>query len=238
MMHCFYFLRRKPEIDRQAVRRRFGLLALGFLICTSGACAVADSSCSGRDGVCHPDLSFLLYTQSTAATVAASAPPCEDQGFCYMYSATNAATGWSGSAVGGIPGADAKCLAEVPGGLPAGSQYRAMLMAAGVRTQSLDWTLQPSMEYRLQDGTTVVGVTNSAAVLDFPLTNAFGAFFNMWTGFTRTNATTWTPGNDCVAWTAITLGSSGARNNTATNFIENDPNRPCGSAAGLYCVQQ
>lgn len=217
------------------------LCQFGLALCVilfGGACQTANFECDQRDGICHPDLSFLLYATAANVTSFAASPPCEGQGFCYMYTAVNGGPGWSGSAVGGIPGADSGCQAEIPGGLPTSSQYKAMLMAGGVREQNLDWTLHPSMEYRLQDGTTVVGTTNTAAVLDFPLTNAFAAFFNIWTGFTRTNATTWTAGNDCGGWTAAALGAAGARNDTSANFVQNDPNRPCGSAAALYCVQQ
>ena len=55
--------------------------------------------------------------------------------------------------------------------------------ATGGAGENINWVLTPSTEYFRTDGTTEIGVTTSAGIFSFPLSNAITASGVAWTGF-------------------------------------------------------
>ena len=171
---------------------------------------------------------------SVPLRAAATAGPCLNQGFCYMYVSGAGVNG----AYGGVTGADASCQASFPGGISGvASDYRALVMAT-TRNQSTGWVLYPDMPYHRPDGL-VMNTTNSSSLLTFPMPQPLiGAFANVWTGVTIVSPTSWTVGVNCGDWANSGLtGVSGVANNLTSAFIEGAP-QACSGGFVLYCVQR
>ncbi len=231
-------------MGRFAAPTRFaGLLPVVLLLTT--AC-LDGQECSSTDISCN-ELSLavlggLVQTQSESAS---ASPESGSDGsgsggngipaFRHIYLIITPKDG----NLGGITGADAACLADNPG---LSGTFRAMIVDGAARIASvtanagdgqMDWVLQANTEYRRQDGTTVVGTTNSAALFTFPLDNAFGSG-PAWTGLD----TDWTAHPDnCTNWGVTTgNGSSGNSGQVSQQAIrQNSPG--CSSLRSLICVE-
>lgn len=225
----------KPKIFVLSILSGFmTLMPLSVMIFS---CQNVNSDCIVYDGTCSPLLTIVLFENMN--TDSNSDSVCNNQGFCYIYSADNLGVGWSPSALGGVSGADAKCAAEKPVVLPGNStDYKALIMATGgVRNQNSNWVLFANTQYRKQDNS-ILGTSNSSALLKFPLTSNLGSLFSINTGITFTSATSWTiTGDNCLNWTGLgTNPVQGRRNLLTSAFIDNGT-QACGSGAALYCVQ-
>ena len=201
---------------------------------------------------------YTVYAQdgtSKAYTVNVIATSCTSAAFCYVYTFGSSPPGgganygsFAGASGDGISGIDSDCATNAVGaGLPA-SNYRALLMTTGgttIRNQTTNWVLKPNKEYRRQNGTTVIGVTNSSSVFSVfsgSLTNSFvGAFTNVFTGISVTSDTVWTPNaNNCSNWTsAAAVAAQGANGNSANIFsIDSGTSQTCNTGVAVYCVEQ
>ncbi len=163
-----------------------------------------------------------------------------------------------GTAASAVQGADAKCAADLQ--CPAGFACKAMLGAAldhgpartacgtpncseGGSSEHVDWVLRPSTAYVRPDGTTVVGITNTKAIFDFPL--AHGVVDTQqfaWTGLARDWTTHF---YKCFSWTSEDPDSDGyqgeagdasAVNNTFNDFYNFIGDPFCSTPAHLNCV--
>lgn len=203
-------------------------------------------------------VNYTVYAQdgtSKAYTVNVIATSCTPASFCYIYALGSSPPGgganfgsFAGASGDGISGIDSDCTANAVGaGLPA-SNYRALLMTTGgttIRNQTTNWVLKPNKEYRRQNGTTVIGITNSSSVFSVfsaSLTNSFvGAFTNIYSGITVTSDTVWTPNaNNCSNWTsAAAVAAQGANGNFTTVLsIDSGTSQTCNTGVAVYCVEQ
>jgi hypothetical protein len=114
-----------------------------------------------------------------------------------------------------------------------------------VRNQTTNWVLKPNKEYRRQNGTTVIGVTNSSSVFSVfsgNLTNSFvGAFTNVYSGITVASDTVWTPStSNCSNWTSASAVAAQGANGNLTNVgsIDAGASQACNIGVAVYCVEQ
>jgi hypothetical protein len=132
----------------------------------------------------------------------------------------------AGTAAAAIAAADGIC----------GVGYKA-LIANSSRNTTTDWPLAPNQRYVRNDGTTVIGTTNSSGVFTFNLTNAIsGSAANVWTGV----FSNWGTGTNCTNWTTNAGGVS-AQYGLATSFADNAiafTSSACNNQYYLYCVEQ
>lgn len=203
-------------------------------------------------------VNYTVYAQdgtSKAYTVNVIATSCTAASFCYVYSFGSSPPGgganfgsFAGAAGDAISGIDSDCTANAVGaGLPA-SNYRALLMTTGgttIRNQNTNWVLKPNKEYRRQNGTTVIGITNSSSVFSIfsgNLTNSFvGAFTNVYSGITVTSDTVWTPNaNNCSNWTSAAAAAAQGANGNFTNVlsIDSGTSQTCNTGVAVYCIEQ
>jgi hypothetical protein len=149
---------------------------------------------------------------------------------------------------GGISGADTLCNASPP----AAGTYKALLVDGTTRVacssvdcatdgaaEGIDWVLTPDTTYVREDGTTVIGTTNSAGIFAFPLTSSIGTLsVSYWTGLNSD----WTTSDDtCTGWTQ----TSGAFASEGLADADDDQaimgvNESCATLAGAFfaCVEQ
>lgn len=156
-----------------------------------------------------------------------------------------------GGNLGGISGADASCNAD--GARPStSSTYKAFIVGATVRracitpqctaaSENIDWVLKPLTTYLRSDGVTVIGKTNSAGILAFPLSASLGAGTSYYlTGL----AADWTTGSFCTGsgtWTgtmSATNVNGGRENFNTTNAIFDSQVVCTSSTNNLMCVEQ
>lgn len=125
----------------------------------------------------------------------------------YFYVAAKNGSPLFNGNLGGFAGADAICTDPLNAGIPGG---KAVIAGTTRHHPDTDWTLYPNTQYNYYDDdlTTVMGVTNSNAVFDFPLSNAMASVkWSVWTGMN----TDWSASNDnCMDWTSSASSVSGA----------------------------
>lgn len=174
-------------------------------------------------------LLLLISCKKSTQSTPAVASGCTT---CKIFSTA----GVHGANFGGVAGADAVCA--VDSNLPSGGgTYKALIAASNRHPPATDWPLKPSTLYVQKNGT-VIGTTTSGAVLDFPLTNNFGATGTFhWTGLTST----WGISTDtCSDWTSSNgalNGEVGNDSSTSSSSIANGTNQ-CGGNQIIYCVEQ
>ena len=149
---------------------------------------------------------------------------------------------------GGITGADAQCNLSPP----KPGTYKALLVDGTTRVactsalcamngavEGSDWVLAPNTAYVREDGTTVIGTTNSAGIFVFPLDASIGtAGLSYWTGL----SSDWTTSVDtCSGWTQVSgaiadQGLADASDSQAINGVSAN----CSDLAGAFfaCVEQ
>jgi hypothetical protein len=119
------------------------------------------------------------------------------------------------SGASGIARADAFCMSSLS--RPPTGTYKAMLVDGVTRdaAERLDWVFLPSTPYVQVDGSTLVGTTNDAGLLDLPLRNA-------WEGdVARSEALFWT-GIDSAGWSggaATSCGQWGSKDPSVVGHI-------------------
>lgn len=120
-----------------------------------------------------------------------------------------------------------------------GAGYKALL-GSSVRNTSTDWPLAASQVYVRQDGTTIIGTTDSNSLFVVNLTAGVGPNAEVWAGFEDN----WTlDGNTCSDWTS-TAGKGGHGYAYVVNTNWYSYNNITGAAGNctnvvnLYCVQQ
>lgn len=143
--------------------------------------------------------------------------------------------------LGGISGADAKCMSDPnKPTTPSSATYKALLVDYGdTRALGSDWVLQPNLSYRRTNGN-LIFVSNANS------TFTFGAFANTWsatiaeqawTGLTKT----WgTQINDCENWTSNLLSKSGnvGFTDSITDDAINEITQACNLTKRIICVEQ
>ncbi len=151
--------------------------------------------------------------------------------------------------LGGISGADAKCMADA--NYPGTGTYKALLSDGVARTacttadcgggsgEHTDWVLSASTNYVRADGSTSIVTTNANGIFVFgTMTNSWqsGAQVLSWSG-TYYN---WTAFIDCSNWSSASgsafglLGRSDATNSEAISNAATD----CSQTKALVCVEQ
>lgn len=158
------------------------------------------------------------------------------------------ALGYTGN-LGGLSGADTKCMADPNRPADAGRQWRALLSATdrkactgdncpGGSAENLNWVLKPNATYRRPDGT-LIGNTSASALLLFnlaqPIATAAG---NTWTG-TYANWTSGALSDRCNDWTdaGLTNGIYALSGSVTATAIANF-HAICSGVYSLYCVEQ
>jgi len=165
--------------------------------------------------------------------------------------------------LGGIAGADTKCMADA--NYPGTGTYKAMLVDGFNRIASVtantgdgqvDWVLNSNSDYYLADGTTKILTTDSNGLFSFGnLDNTFNGLGYgggpAWTGLNQD----WTSSaNNCVSWASaneVNTASFGVTSDTAETSISNATNYiPCSNSdtsktsvtinfySVLICVEQ
>ena len=145
---------------------------------------------------------------------------------------------------------DAWCMSDP--GLPAGvTSAKAMTAGLGGRTactsggaactasQNVDWVLGPNTAYA-NSGGALIGVTNSAGIFSFPLSNGMSPAKSI-TAWTYTGLNTdWTSSTDnCSSWTSTTgTISSGMYSDLGVNAIHTASIACNATAETIYCVEQ
>ncbi|MEZ4368562.1 MAG: DUF1554 domain-containing protein [Kofleriaceae bacterium] len=181
-------------------------------------------------------------------------PSCQTDGFCHFFVAT--ATRDQATTASGIASLDDSCNTDVKRPVTT-STYKAFLVDGTTRvacttdncmgggaTEHVDWVLKPSREYRRLDGTTVIGTTNEAGLLTFPLTNSVEDISQLVvTNATSTGMTaTWTTSaNTCNGWTTAMAGVSnaiGLWDATSTDLIGGIGSSGCSNVEMFLCVEQ
>lgn len=119
--------------------------------------------------------------------------------------------------------ATAKGLTGTFKAIMSGATRRACSTAncSGGPTERLDWPLATRMEYRREDGTTIIGKTNKNGIFSLPLTNAVGtSSATIWTGLN----TNWTTALNCFDWSLYDFGFRSNANdvNLATASVSCD----------------
>ncbi|PJZ51991.1 DUF1554 domain-containing protein [Leptospira adleri] len=194
-------------------------------------------------------LFVLLYSLISMNTTGNAT--CKEAAFCRTFVATNNGAGFSGN-LGGVSGADAKCMAEKPSTLT--GSYKALIVAGGNSPRSIvpnknNWVLFPNKEYRRKDGTTVTFTTNAQAIVTSNLSNGIdgGAKTYFWSGLSSpANGTgLWEEGNNCLEWTSASGVEPGQAGNTAEISADLTPEgaftidtHACNSNLKLLCVEQ
>lgn len=159
----------------------------------------------------------------------------------YIYATSNSYPG----NVGGALAADNVCMTDP--GYPGTGTYKAMLgdtsarywCYTGVDTcpggSSMDWVMSASTEYRRLDGT-VIGTTDSTAIINFPLNNDFSTLSGVaWTGL-RGDWVLTPVTSECGNW--MNTGCCGNHITIIGASDMSDGNRNCGLSSRLLCVEQ
>lgn len=181
---------------------------------------------------CGKDEGYAPGSASVAGGTVA--PPCTT---CRIFVTASAYDG----NLGGPAGADAKCMVDAnkPVG---GSAYKALVMASGVRSLTLDWVMKPSRTYFRPDGSTAIATTTVNG--DFStLTNPFGgAALFAHTGFGSPNPWTVSSTNfNCLGYTsnsAANYSNVGYVDNASLSYGVGGGGQPCNDPHRLYCVEQ
>jgi len=149
------------------------------------------------------------------------------------------------SGASAIAKADAFCMGSLS--RPPTGTYKAMLVDGVTRdaTERLDWVFLPSTPYVQVDGSTLLGTTNDAALLELPLRNAWEgdvarseAFFWTgidsagWSGGVATSCGQWGSGNSSV------VGHIGAAGQVNAAAIGAGSGALCSTRLSVLCVEQ
>lgn len=159
--------------------------------------------------------------------------------------------------LGGISGADDLCNSDA--NKPNSSTYKAMIVADSPArracthpdcsnsgaSEHFDWVLSPNTEYYRDDGTTLIGTTNSAGIFSFPLDNTYlltegsNDVERIWTGISDD----WINDYECSSWTVSTpggfpnIGGHARIDATDSQAIRYSTQR-CSEFSHLACVEQ
>ncbi|MCG6168619.1 DUF1554 domain-containing protein [Leptospira sp. FAT2] len=222
-----------------------------FLTLLTGTIAATLCSCEDKK---KDDTSLLFLLLGSASGAIGTAPSCKDASFCRTFIATNNGAGYNGN-LGGIAGADAKCMAARPSGL--NGTYKALLVSFNVREVVfagdgspglIDWVLYPNKQYRRSDGTTVTFTTNANSTVTANLANGIdaGAQKFFWNGFNGGPGTfPWEVASDCNAWASNDGNNAGQAGNTTSTNPNDVPGGAftvdtwnCNANLNLLCVEQ
>ncbi|RHX90331.1 hypothetical protein DLM76_20120 [Leptospira yasudae] len=223
-----------------------------FLTLLTGTIAATLCSCEDKKEDNTSLLSLLLGSTGVLGNI--TAPPCKDAAFCRTFIATNNGAGYNGN-LGGVSGADAKCMAARPSGL--NGTYKALIVSLNVRevvsvadgTPGLkDWVLYPNKQYRRSDGTTVTFTTNANSTVTANLANGIdaGAQKFFWNGFNGGPGTfPWEVASDCNAWGSNDGNFVGQAGNTTATNPNDVPSgaftvdaHACNASLNLLCIEQ
>ncbi|TGM95447.1 endostatin-like outer membrane protein, LenA/LenB family [Leptospira yasudae] len=226
-----------------------------FLTLLTGTIAATLCSCEDKKEDNTSLLFFLLG--STGALGNITAPSCKDASFCRTFIATNNGAGYNGN-LGGVSGADAKCMAARPSGL--NGTYKALIVSLNVRevvsaangNPSLkDWVLYPNKQYRRNDGTTVTFTTNANSIVTTNLANGInaGAQVAFWNGLGSPAAAgefLWEAAANCVNWTSAAAADPGRAGNTLSTIVDANgiegaftvDTQNCNANLNLLCIEQ
>lgn len=201
---------------------------------------------------------------SNSGTTFAITSTCgEVGGFCRIFETTSPMVnggldasgsennGHSGDAdSNGVDDADAICNADAK--KLTSNDYKALIVRDLVRVACttadcgapntgayVDWVLQADTEYRRNDGTTVIGTTDSDRIFSIDLTNSLGTSGSYWSGLNNdwTAATT----IDCSDWVNTTGSVNGVIGSlTAVDMgAFSNGNATCDTTTSyLVCVEQ
>lgn len=157
--------------------------------------------------------------------------------------------GYTGD-LGGITGADNKCLSDSANPMGVGNGSWKALLAGGGRqacttsnctggtSEHIDWVLKADTDYLRPDGS-LIARTNAAGIFTFPLNQAISSDSSAiyaWTGLYGD----WLAANNCADWTSSIALGTGVRGLINQNGVLaiNSAISPCNTASRLYCVEQ
>lgn len=148
----------------------------------------------------------------------------------------------------GVTGFDTLCAQSTSGHGP--GSYKAFVAdstrrpcttanCSGGASENLNWILKPNRTYYRDSNfvRTTIGVTNSAGIFAFPLSNSMHTGFTApWTGLN----TNWTVSTDtCSNWsTTAGNGARGDGSSTSNTAINNSSSDACSNANTFLCVEQ
>ena len=153
--------------------------------------------------------------------------------------------------LGGIVGADAKCMADAQA---TGGTFKAMVVdginrtactsnncSTGGTSEHVNWIFQPNTYYFRIDNSTCIGKTNSNGLLTTPLLNTYrdavgtNAAFRLWTGLTSA----WKTNADCSHWTAAAGIGGHSRLDSLDSQAVNYSTQNCSDSGNyILCVEQ
>jgi hypothetical protein len=152
--------------------------------------------------------------------------------------------------LGGISGADTKCLTDSNNPLgPGNGNWKAMVVDGSARracttdgcsgglSEQIDWVLKPNTTYARPDGT-IIATTNPVGLFTFPLNNAIAQLSGVyaWTGLDSFWQTTTT---HCGGWNNDTSQNGAwAEVGVVTSQAIYSNAIVCSNAYRLYCVEQ
>ena len=149
--------------------------------------------------------------------------------------------------IGGAAGADALCMNSAA--KPATGVYKALIVDSGRRacqnsnctsaTENINWVLKPNKTYYRTDALTVIGTTNAAGIIIFPLQNTVSATANL--AFTGLNSD-WISNSafTCNNWTSGDTGDQSAVGDLSSTGGASIFQQKlfCNLNAQLICVEQ
>ncbi len=151
-------------------------------------------------------------------------------------------------ALGGVSGADAKCVMDAANPMgPGNGSWKALLVGggrvacstaycSGGSAENIDWVLKPNTYYIRPDGS-AIGNTDPAGIFVFPLNSPIADLTTTfaWTGL----AFDWKIGTTCSGWTDNTsiTGDKGQVDKNDAQAIH-FASATCGTSQRLYCVEQ
>jgi hypothetical protein len=152
--------------------------------------------------------------------------------------------------LGGISGADAKCLNDSNNPLgPGNGNWKAMVVDGSARRscttdgcsgglgEQIDWVLKPNTTYARPDGT-IIATTNPVGLFTFFLENAIAPLPSVyaWTGL----SSSWqTDTNHCGGWTNTSQNGTLGKVGDVTSLAINSATDGCWTNTyRLYCVEQ
>lgn len=186
----------------------------------------------------------ILDNLENPGGVSKGMPPTTPCTTCFIFVTSTPANG----NLGGIAGADAKCMAD--GARPNNSVYKALISDAGARkacdgtdctndnTGQKDWVIKPMTQYINANGQNVF-YSNGYGTYDFAIsfTNpVVAALYNVWTGLN----TTWgSSTSHCSQWSDGTsnYGEYGTSSDVSNTFLSKGYDF-CNNSRILYCVEQ
>lgn len=132
---------------------------------------------------------------------------------------------------------------------PDNSNYKALLVDGlnRIAVPQTDWVLQASTTYYREDGTTIIGTTNSKSIFEVSIGNSLdnaiddrSTYPAVWTGIQNVTDFS-TSGEHCNQWASASnanMGKLGECNSRGTSAFSSFLSQSCNIQNSIYCVEQ